>query len=71
MCVCPAFSFLVQIPVVYAKYRSLYAKISALLSKWPGFYSKILVLERTRKCRTVRLLWGVGGVTRAKCVIQK
>ena len=58
----PTFSFPVQIPDFYAKYWSLYAKVSVLLSKWPTFYSKFLVWPHTREHRPVWPSWGGRGV---------
>ena len=55
----PIFLFLVLIPDVYAKSRSLYTKFSVLLSKWPDFSAKFLVWVRTRESRPVHPLCGV------------
>ena len=70
LCVCPVFSFPVQIPAFYYKYRSLYAKASVILSKCPGFYAKVPVWVRTRECHPVHLSWGVGILSRIKCVTR-
>ena len=67
MCVFHIF-FPVQIPTFNAKYWSLYAGVSVLLSKWPGFYAEFIVWVRTCDHRPVRLLWEVGVVLRTKCV---
>ena len=70
LCVCPAFLFPVQIPDFYAKSRSLYTKVSVLLSKWPDFYSRVLVWVRTRERHPFRPSLVVGGVALAKHVAQ-
>ena len=54
LCVLPAFSFTVQIPAFYAKYQSLYAKVSILLYKWLAFYSYFPVWVHTREHRPIR-----------------
>ena len=70
LCVCPVFSFPVQIPAFYAKSRSLYDKVSVLLSKLPGFYVKFLIWVSTHERCPVRPFWGVGGVAHSKRIAQ-
>ena len=58
ICVCTAFFFHVQTPSFYAKFRLLYANVSVILSKWPGFYTKVLVWVCTCEWCPVRPSWG-------------
>ena len=63
-----AIFFPVQIRAFYAKYRSIYVKVSVLLLKWSALYSNIIVLFHTYERRPVWLLWEVGCGARMKRV---
>ena len=59
MCVLPSFYFPVQTPDFYSKYRSLYANVFLIPSKWSDFYSKYPFWVRNRGSHPV---WPYGGL---------